>query len=176
MRIDQLCREFDLDCRYRPFPLHPETPDEGISLEQLFGGRLDIPAAMARLEQVATSLDLDFGRRDHTYNSRKAQELGIWVEQNGRFKDYENAVYRAYFVEGRNIAKTEELMRIIACLGLDVDQARQTLLTGSYSAEIDKIWDLAVSSGVRAVPTLRCEGRELVGFQSIEACRQLITG
>ena len=36
MRTAQLIHEFDLPVRYRAFPLHPDTPEGGLSLEQLF--------------------------------------------------------------------------------------------------------------------------------------------
>ncbi len=149
---------------------------EGMSLEQLFEGRLDIPAAMEQLSQVAASLSLPFGRRSHTYNSRNSQELGLWVTQQGKFDLYLDAVYRAYFVDGINIARQKELLQIITALGLDNDEAQRVLKEKSYAATLDHDLDLAISAGIRAVPTLRYEGRELVGFQSIEACRQLITG
>lgn len=176
MRIDQLQREFELDYRYHPFPLHPEIPLEGMSLEQLFDGRLDIPAALAHLAQVADSLDLPFGRRSHTYNSRSAQELGLWAAQQGQFRIYQDAIYRAYFVEGLNIARPEELLRIITTAGLNAAEAQQILQERRYAASVDQAWEQARAAGISAVPTLRCEGRELVGFQSIEACRGLISG
>ncbi len=149
---------------------------EGMSLEQLFERRLDIPAVMEQLSQVADSLSLPFGRRSHTYNSRNAQELGLWVTQQGKFDPYRDAVYRAYFVDGINIARPEELLQIITALGLDTDEAQRVLQEKSCAAVLDHDLDLAIAAGIRAVPTLRYEGRELVGFQSLEACRQLITG
>jgi len=147
-----------------------------MSLEQLFGGRLDVPAALDQLTQVAETLNLPFGRRSHTYNSRNAQELGLWVNQQGAFTTYLDAIYRAYFVEGINIAQPEELLRIIRTLDLDLDEAQKTLQEHRQATAVDQEWALAVSAGIRAVPTLICEGRELVGFQSLEACRQLING
>jgi hypothetical protein len=35
VRIDQLQKEFDIQVRWIAFPLHPETPDEGLTLEEL---------------------------------------------------------------------------------------------------------------------------------------------
>ncbi len=147
-----------------------------MSLKELFGDRMDIPAALARLSQVAASLDLPFGARSHTYNSRNAQELGLWVAEQGKFEAYLKAIYHAYFVDGVNIARPEELIKIVRTLGLDGTRAQQALEEHSFAASLDKELDAALSSGIRAVPTLRCEGRELVGFQTLEACRQLITG
>jgi predicted DsbA family dithiol-disulfide isomerase len=39
-----------------------------------------------------------------TYNSRLAQELGKWVETRGKGDQYHDAVFQAYFVDGKNLA------------------------------------------------------------------------
>jgi predicted DsbA family dithiol-disulfide isomerase len=176
VRIAELQQEFDLDCQYRPFPLHPETPDAGLTLDELFGGRIDVAAAMARLHQVAGSLGLPLGERTRTYNSRKAQELGLWAESQGAYARWIDSVYRAYFVDGVNLAQTAELLKIVAGCNLNTAEAARVLEERRYAAELDRLWQQALNQGIRAVPTLRCAGRELVGFQSLEACRQLLTG
>ena len=71
------------------FPLHPETPAEGQSLEDLFAGRgFDIEAMNARLEGLAEAEGLAYSRRTHTYNSRLAQELGAWAETSQEAKRF----------------------------------------------------------------------------------------
>ena len=51
------------------FPLHPETPDEGQTLEELFAGRdYDIDAAYRRMKGLMDAEGLDYGQRTHTYN------------------------------------------------------------------------------------------------------------
>ena len=176
MRIAKLQQEFALDCQYRPFPLHPETPDEGVTLDELFGGRMNVAAALARMQQVAATLGLPFGDRSRTFNSRKAQELGLWVAHQGAFAVWLDEVYRAYFVEGVNLGQTADLLKIVARTGLDSHEAAQGLEEQRHAAELDQLWQQALTEGIRAVPTLRCEGRELVGFQDLTACRQLIRG
>ncbi|BCR02985.1 hypothetical protein DESUT3_00540 [Desulfuromonas versatilis] len=176
MRIDQLREEFDLRLRYSVFPLHPETPEQGQSLQELFGARMDVAAMLERLRSVAAELGLPFGARTHTYNSRRAQELGKWAEARGLGEPFHGAVYRAYFAEGRNIARPEELAAIAASVGLDGAEARQVLAEGRFAAAVDADWARARSLGVNAVPTLDCGGRRLVGFQPYEAFRRLAKG
>ncbi len=176
MRIDRLREEFGLRVRYTLFPLHPETPDEGQTLEELFGARMEVPAMLARLRAVAAELGLPFGERTHTYNSRRAQELGKWAEAQGAGEPFHAAVYRAYFAEGCNIARPDELAAIVAAVGLDAEEARRVLAEGRFAAAVDADWERARALGVTAVPTLDCAGRRLVGFQSYQAFRQLAGG
>ncbi len=39
MRTDRLAARYDLSLAWAHFPLHPETPAEGVTLEELFAGR-----------------------------------------------------------------------------------------------------------------------------------------
>ena len=34
MRVDRLAQNYDIQIKYTHFPLHPETPEEGLTLEQ----------------------------------------------------------------------------------------------------------------------------------------------
>ncbi len=176
MRTEQLRQEFDLELRWTVFPLHPETPEQGQTLEQLFAGRIDVPSVLARLEQVADSLELPFGARSHTYNSRRAQELGKWAEQQGRGDEFRSAVYRAYFVDGRNIAKPTELTAIVAALGLSVEEAQKVLEDQTFASAVDSDWQRSRNLGVSSVPTHHYQDRALVGFQDYAAFRRLICG
>jgi predicted DsbA family dithiol-disulfide isomerase len=110
VRTDRLQQEYRVQLRWSVFPLHPETPPEGMELAELFAGREAMIRDMqARLLQVAATEGLPLAERSRTYNSRLAQELGKWAEQQGRGDQFRHAVYRAYFVEGVNIAQDQEL-------------------------------------------------------------------
>lgn len=160
--------------RYTVFPLHPETPDDGLSLNDLFAGRMDVPAMLARLGKVAEELELPFGDRSHTFNSRRAQELGKWAEQQGRGQEFQDAVYRAYFVDGKNIAQTEVLKETATGIGLDAAKAEQVLIEKRFSEAVDVDWNRAHSFGITAVPSMFYGDRRLVGFHPYDAFRKLI--
>lgn len=176
MRIEQLRREFDLQLRWTAFPLHPETPDEGLELTELLAGRgYDLPAMFERVKGVAADLGLPWTNRSHTYNSRRAQELGKWAENLGRGEAFHAAAYRAYFAEGRNIAQTEVLVALAETLGLDGSEARQVLVERRFAAAVDADWARARQLGISAVPSALWKGEVLVGFQPYAAFRQLVS-
>ncbi len=176
MRTEQLQEEFDLKIRWTVFPLHPDTPEDGMTLEELFAGRLDIPAAMSRLKSVAAELNLPFGDRTRTYNSRRAQELGKWAEQQGVGDAFKKAIYQAYFVEGCNIAKPMELGRIVESIGLSAEQAKLILEQQDFAAAVDADWARCRAIGISSVPSHLYQNRSLVGFQDYAAFRQLVSG
>jgi len=159
------------------FPLHPETPDEGRSLEDLFAGRgMDIPQMITLLKRTADSLELPFGSRTMTFNSRKAQELGKWAEAQGCGEAYHKGVFQAYFAQGLNIAKPEVLKDLASLVGLDPDQAKQVLCEGRYAEAVDRDWERSRQMGITAVPTFVCDDRRLVGAQPYEALKELVKG
>jgi predicted DsbA family dithiol-disulfide isomerase len=158
--------EFEVKIQWIAFPLHPETPPQGRSLEELFSGRyVDIPQMLARLKQTAEHVGLPFGDRKMTYNSRLAQELGKWAEKKGSGDAFHDAVFRAYFADGRNIAEEKTLVDVVQAVGLDANEARKALAERTFKAAVDSDWFRAYESKVTAVPTFLINGQSLVGAQ-----------
>ena len=166
---------YEIDIRWTAFPLHPNTPEEGLTLEKLFEGRsIDLGEVMGRLKKVADEEGLPFGERHMTYNSRLAQELGKWAESEGMGEPFHDAVFRAYFVEGRNIGEMEELVDVARSVGLSGEEAVQVLETRGFKAAVDSDWSRARSMGVTAVPTFLLDQRFVVGAQPYEVLEQLL--
>jgi predicted DsbA family dithiol-disulfide isomerase len=128
----------------------------------------------ARLLQVAATEGLPLTERSRIYNSRLAQALGKWAEEQGHGNEFHQAVYRAYFVAGVNIALVDELVRIAAAIGLPADGARTVLEERSCAAAVDADWQRAMDLRITAVPTHLCEGKRLTGFAAYEDFVRLI--
>jgi len=161
---------------WRAFPLHPETPEAGVTLEQLFANQpVDIGAMLKRLKQIADELNLPFGERSMTYNSRLAQELGLWAEDQGKGDAFHMAAFSACFADGKNLALESVLMELVDGVGLPKDQAESVLKSGSYAPAVDEDWALARQKQVTAVPTFIMGINKLVGAQPYDALVQMIT-
>ena len=157
--------------------MHPETPAEGKPLAELFAGRnVDLPGMLAQLRRVADQLNLDFGDRTHTYNSRMAQEVGKWAEHKGRGHSYHAAVFRAYFADGRNIAEVKTLLSICRTAGLDPEEALGIIDARTYREAVDSDWRRSRRLGITAVPTFRLGEVNLVGAQPYERLSDLLKG
>ena len=168
-------KNFEIEIQWRAFPLHPETPEEGLSLEELFAGRnVDIDQMRSRLKKVADELGLPFGKRTKTYNSRLAQELAKWAEFQEKGDEFHGAVFRAYFAEGKNIAKIDELAGLARSVGLSPDEARIALQSGSFREAVDADWIRSHQMGITAVPTFVVDRQSVVGAQTYEVLEQLL--
>lgn len=173
--MERLQEEYNLAIKWIAFPLHPDTPAEGRTLEELFAGRMmDIPVLLEKLRAVAESEGLPFGNRTHTYNSRLAQELSKWAEEMGAGEAYHDALFRAYFVDGLNIARPEILGDIVAELGLSAIEALEVLDERAYALKVEEDWQYSRDMEVMAVPTFAAGGRLIVGAQPYEVLEQLV--
>jgi predicted DsbA family dithiol-disulfide isomerase len=172
-----LQQEHELKVQWIAFPLHPETPEQGQTLEDLLAGRgIDIPQMLARLKRTADNLGLPFGRRSMTFNSRNAQEAGKWAEEQGRGDAFHQCVFRAYFADGLNIARTEVLADLATQVGLDGTKMESILKEGRYASAVDEDWQLSRRVGITAVPTFVYNRQALVGAQSYDSLKHLVTG
>jgi len=155
--------------------LHPKTPREGLTLEELFAGRpINIEEVMDHLTRTARELGLPFGRREKTYNSRLAQELGKLAEQQGRGDDFHNAVFRAYFADGLNIGLIPILIELGSSADLPDEQVQDVLEKRTFKEAVDKDWTRSYQVGVKAVPTFIMNGMSLAGAQPYEKLVQLM--
>jgi predicted DsbA family dithiol-disulfide isomerase len=127
-----------------------------------------------RLKRVADEAGLPFAERVKTYNSRLAQELGKWAESKNNGDEFHHAAFRAYFVDGTNIAKIPELVEIAASAGLDREEAETVLINRPFKPNVDEDWLLAKKTGITAVPTFVMNGGSLVGAQPYEMLVELM--
>jgi len=161
--------------RYTHFPLHPETPPEGVALTELFAGREALFAEMkARLERLAEELGLPYADRTHTYNSRLAQELGKWAETVEGGEAVHDALFRAYFAEARDISRPEVLLEVAQTVDLPEGEARRVLEERSFRQAVDRDWERSRRMGVTGVPTYAAGGFAVVGAQPYEVLEELV--
>ena len=176
MRIEKLKRNFEIDVKWVHFPLHPETPAEGRSMAELYAARGADPEAMYnRMKGLMDAEGLAYGRRTHTYNSRLAQELGKWADTQDGGEAIHDALYRAYFVDARNIGDPAVLIDVARSVGLPEDKVREVLETRSFKDAVDEDWAKSRQCGVTGVPTFVAGGYSVVGAQPYEALAQMLS-
>jgi len=174
-RIQRLRQAYAIDVRYVHFPLHPKTPPEGLTLEELFADRdFDAQAAQAKMQALMEAEGLPYGERRMTFNSRLAQELAVWARELPGGEAIHDVLFRAYFVEGRNIAQAGVLLAAAAEAGLDPEAAAEVINSRSRQRDVDADWRRCKALGVTGVPTYLADGRAIVGAQPYEALEKFI--
>ena len=142
----------------------------------LFAGREERLAGMrSRLVALMDEEGLEYGDRTHTYNSRLAQELAVWGDEESVTDALHDALYRAYFVDVRNLAETDVLVDVAESVGLDGTRARAVVEERPHRETIDDHWRRATEMGVTGVPTFVSEGFGVVGAQPYDILEDLVT-
>ena len=149
--------------------MHPETPEEGSPRG---------PEIIARNQRMKVNMEregLPFNaERNMSYNSRLAQELSKWAEARGKGDEIHDALFRAYFVDVRNIGKADVLAQIAEENDLPADEAADVLLSRKYKSAVDDDWKRCAAYGVNAVPTFLAGRYLMVGAQPYEELERLI--
>jgi predicted DsbA family dithiol-disulfide isomerase len=161
VRIEELKKNTNVQVRWVAFPLHPETPEDGQTLEELFAGR-------------SVDIDLPLGDRKKTFNSRLAQELAKWAETQEKGDPFHTAVFRAYYVDGKNIGKVDELIQLASSVGLSENEARHVLESRAFKEAVVADWSRSRTLGITAVPTFVMGREAAVGFQPYDVLEQLV--
>ena len=157
------------------FPLHPETPPEGRTLEDLFAGRgMDVDAMYQQMKQRMDAEGLPYGKRSHTYNSRLAQELGTWADTQPGGEAIHDALFKAYFVDARNIGDADVLIEVAQAVGLSGEAARKVIEERSFKEAVDADWAKSNQYGITGVPTFVAGGQGAVGAQPYETLVQFL--
>jgi len=175
VRIEKLRENYNVDIKLIHFPLHPDTPAEGREMAGFYAQRgLDPDKMYNDMKERMDAEGLPYGKRTHSYNSRLAQELGKWADTLEDGAKLHDALYRAYFVDSRNIGDAEVLLDVVGSVGLSVDDARRVIEERTFEAKVDADWQKSQQYGVTGVPTYVAGGYGVVGAQPYEALEQLM--
>ena len=175
MRTEKLRRDYEIRFELVHFPLHPDTPPEGREMAGFYAGRgLDPEKMYSDMKARMDAEGLPYGRRTHTYNSRLAQELGKWADTLEDGEPLHDGLYRAYFVDARNIGDAEVLLDIARKSGLPDADARDVIERRTFRDAVDRDWEKSRQYGVTGVPTYVAGGYGVVGAQPYEALERLV--
>ena len=168
--LDELARRepsLDVAVRWHPFELNPDLPAEGILrrdyLRGKFGSdRTDEIYARVRAAGEGVGIDFAFERIVRQPNTRDAHRLVAWAQERGEGAAMVEALFRAYFIDGRSLADRGELVAIAEAAGFEGAAARALLDSESLRAEVESEYREAQAAGIGAVPFFIFNGRTAV--------------
>ena len=144
---------------WHPFQLNPDMPEGGVDkrgyLEEKFGGKAQVDAVHERLREVArkAGVELDPDRPKRIPNTLDAHRLIHWAGVEGRQTEVVNALFHAYWDEGRDIGDAGVLADIAAAQGMDRDTVLRLLASDADADDLQARDMDARKKGVTAVPT-----------------------
>ncbi|WP_407049364.1 2-hydroxychromene-2-carboxylate isomerase [Methyloraptor flagellatus] len=162
-RIETVAAEAGVTVRWRPFLLGPIFAAQGWTSSpfNLYPAK---GANMWRdLERIAAGMGLPFGRPDpFPQNGLLAARLALIGADEGWIAPFSRAVFRLEFAAGRDISDQDELVEVLAALGLDgvalVDRANADK---DVKARLRAETEAAAAAGLYGAPSFVTEDGEL---------------
>jgi predicted DsbA family dithiol-disulfide isomerase len=126
---------------------------------ELFPAGTALPAApsaddLAAARPLAEALGVEMEMPPAVPRTRKAHEAAKFAASRGSGREMREAVFAAYFRDGRDIGRIDVLVELGAALGLDATETKVVLDVDSLSAEVAADEALARRLGIAAVPAL----------------------
>ena len=157
--LEQFAHRDKTEIVWKSFQLDPgRVAQPGESVYEMLAKKKGGTVAWAKKvsEQVsetarAAGLNYDFDRAIPA-NTFDAHRLTHLAATRGLQDAAEEKIMSAYFTEGRDIGSREDLSRIAAHIGLDVDETRETLSSGAFADEVRADQEEASEIGVSGVP------------------------
>ena len=168
--------------QWHPFQLNPEMPREGMDrkkyLETKFGSKdLVVKAYTPVLEHAGSAgLNLKLENITKTPNTLSAHRLIFWAWQEGVRHAVIRALFRAYFVDGRDIGKNSVLVDISHDTGISRDLIIRLLEGKNDHQHVIELDNAARKMGIISAPTFILNGKHVItGAQNVEFWSNIIT-
>ncbi|WP_171204854.1 DsbA family oxidoreductase [Ruegeria sp. HKCCA0235A] len=167
---------------WHPFQLNPDMPDAGMDrreyLERKFGGKDGAVRAYAPVVEHAekAGLNINFEAMKRTPNTLDAHRLIHWAGIEGKQNAVVDALFDAYFVQGRDIGDHEVLADIADSAGMDAAVVMKLLKSDADREDIRSRDAHSRQMGVSSVPTFIVANQHAVpGAQPPEMWEKVIT-
>lgn len=165
--------------RYHPFLLNADTPAEGADLRdylrERYGG--DPEEMFPRVEAAArdVGLALDFATVRRIPNTLAAHILVAAIEDGSAQRAFVDAIFAAYFLEGRDIGSADVLAELAARFGLSAQQVAVLLNNARLRERVRGLAASMTEQGITGVPFFIVNQRiAFSGAQPDEVFRQAL--
>jgi predicted DsbA family dithiol-disulfide isomerase len=153
-----LAGKHEIRVTWKPYQLNPWMPPEGMERAEYrrmkFGSAERSSGMDGRLKEagLGEGIDLAFEKISRTPNTLQAHRL-IWLAgQRGCQIEMVDALYQAYFTDGKDIGSNAVLTELAASVGLDADEAGRFLQSDEGLNEVEEEEQLGRSLGIDGVP------------------------
>lgn len=156
--MHELADEYDFEVEYHPFELNPTIPAEGFDqkayLARKFGSEQRYSEITAHTTRTAAQegLEMNFDKQEVSPNTRRAHLAVQLAKNNGNHLEVVEAFFKAYFTDGIDLSKNENLMAVAERAGLSRDRLEAVLNDDDALRHVTQAEQEAQKLGITGVP------------------------
>lgn len=156
--IEQLAGQVDVELEFHPFELNPDMPKEGKNQKEhlinKFGGIDRYKQITSNVTKVAAEegLSFNFDKQEISPNTRNAHRIIRYSKSEGKQPLVKEAFLKAYFEEGMDLTKNENLVAIASKAGLDPLKVSSLLNSDEGVVEVELEERNNALRGISGVP------------------------
>jgi predicted DsbA family dithiol-disulfide isomerase len=172
-RLQKLRDRYDLKINWRFLEIHPETSAIGESIDALDYPSETWQTMLENLRKLAKEEDIPLGEINFITNSRDALILAEAAKHCGKeiFYSLHECLFKAYFVDGKNIGSREVLEAIAKDCGIEQETIDDAWRNTDHSDQLIRNYELAREQDIQSVPSFIFADQVLTGVVSEEAFR-----
>jgi predicted DsbA family dithiol-disulfide isomerase len=150
---------------WRAFELNLDFPPEGVERKWFIATRVGDPDRYAETQESlgvlgqAVGINFRFDLIRLVPNTRRAHLLILHARRFGLQSEVTERLMRAYFQEGCDIGDVDELVRLGVEVGLEANDARNTIVLRTGQDSVIAAERHAAALGITGVPTFIFDGR-----------------
>jgi len=173
-RLQRLRDSYELKVNWCFLEIHPETSAQGEAIDSLDYPSQQWQKMLENLERVAAEENIPLGKLSFITNSRDALLLSEAAKQCGKeiFYDLHEKLFKAYFVDSRNIGDKNVLREIALSCGIDDDIIDAAWSNNIYEKRLINNYHSARQHGIQSVPSFVFGKRILTGVVSEKTFRE----
>lgn len=185
-RFENALDKFDfkdkIEVTWKSFLLNPDLEtDPDISIDQYLADKKGWTLEYAqKLNQQVTAMAAEVGLtynfdKAKVANSIKAHRFSHFANKHNKGIEAEEALFKAYFTDGKNIDDNGTLIKLGVQIGLDATEIEQMLLNNSYAEEVKQDLIMAQNYGIQGVPFFVFDNKYAIsGAQAPQVFEQTI--
>ena len=127
------------------------------------------------LRRSGAQYGITFGDVKLLSNSRLSLEAGEYARDRGRFDEFHEEIFRAYFTQVKDIGRMDVIAEAARAAGLATDELQAALDAGRYRSRLQAAQIESERYGITGVPAFIIEEKyKLVGAQPLEVFREAL--
>ena len=174
--LKQLTPEIAANISWHPFELNPAMPAEGEDmgehLHKKYGSsKADFEQTRKMITARGEALGFQFNFKEdgRIFNTFNAHRLLYWARQLNKQTELKLALFGLYFTEGGNPSNIEQLLQVVAKVGLPAEEARVILQSDQFTREVRAEQAKYQGMGISSVPTFIINDKfKITGGQPVE--------